>query len=142
MRRYIWCRGHSAVFVIAQFSWARSRCDQDMSKALRLGCRSDHPILIQKPKFCCRFCLHFRHYLCCHIHCCDLSLHRIFSCSRSQAWIVKSLMSVCDKPLFYFKQRMIFLYFGILKRNWSIWHLLHNVLYVTLNDYLSWGWKW
>ena len=41
---------------------------------------------------------------------------------RGQSWIVKLLLSVCHKLLFYFKQSIISHYFRILQYHWSIWH--------------------
>ena len=74
--------------------------DQGVIKALQLDQRLDHRILIWKRHYCRRFCLCFRRYLRHHLRHCGLSLYRMFCCRRDQAWIVKCLLTVCDKMLF------------------------------------------
>ena len=93
----------------------------------------DHGILFRH-QHCCRclclcFRLSFHHHLCRHLCLSISSLRCMFRCSRCQSWIVKLLMSLCHKMLFYFRKPMIFQYFGILQYHWSILPRCHNLMY-------------
>ena len=95
---------------------------RDVTKSSRLDQRYDHHILMQKRNYRRCFRIHFHCYIHRHLCCLGFSLCCMFRGIRGQAWIVKSLLPVCDKLMFQFRQPIILKCFGILKYHWSIWH--------------------